>query len=98
MKQKHFEVLPIPVEKLKAKPAVQEVNREPISSPEATIKMLIEISSELAEKLKDQSYARREPQPKVVVIALEEFVKNNPVDPRPASEKNKKKVGRKRKN
>ena len=96
MKQKHFEVLPIPVEKLKAKTPVQ-ANTELITRNEPTIKILIEISSELAEKLKDQSYARRKLQTKVAVEALEEFIKNNPVEPRPDSEKNKKKVGRKRK-
>ncbi|OJW68765.1 MAG: hypothetical protein BGO68_04310 [Candidatus Amoebophilus sp. 36-38] len=96
MKQKQFDVLPIAIEKLREKPRIR-VSTESSPAQKTSIKILIEISSELSEKLKDQSYALRMPQPQVAVLALEEFCNNNPVEPRPESEKNKKKTGRKRK-
>lgn len=96
MKQKHFDVLPIPVEKLSNKPRTQATN-ESISKPRASIKTLIEINIELTEKLKDYAYSKRKTQPEVIINALEEFLSNNPVEPRPESVKNKSKVGRKRK-
>jgi hypothetical protein len=94
MKNKKFEVLPINIDKIK-----EESNLYAIKKPssETSIKMMLEINSELAEKLKDYAYWLRTTQGDVLLEAFAQFTKNNPVETRPESEKKKRKVGRKRK-
>ncbi len=94
MKQNQFEVLPIPIHKLKEQPKSQPTTTP---SPQNTIRISACISSELAEKLKDYVYWRRTTQQEVVIQALEALIKDKPIESRPESVKNRKKAGRKRK-
>jgi len=96
MSKTKFELLPIPVTKIKGRPNTQSVAGQ-IAESENEIRVVTSIGNELSEKLKDYVYWTRTTQRDVLAQAIEYFLKDKDIKSRPESEKSKEKTGRKRK-
>jgi hypothetical protein len=94
MKENKFEILPLPIHKVKEQQIIQLATSN-VSNGD--IRISVWINNELSEKLKDYVYWERITQQDVLLQALEEFLKNKNIKSRPESVKNRKRAGRKRK-
>ena len=89
MKEKDFELLPIPEIK-----SAKKTGSEPAAQPRPT-KMNFTISFELIEKLKDYAYWEGLTQQEVITDALALFLKDKKVKSRPEALKKRPRPGRK---
>jgi len=88
MKKFDFDPLPLPK---------HQVVENPQPTTSSTIRMCVDVYSELTEKIKDYAYWEGLTQQEVILQSLEHWLKNKPIKSRPATLKNRPKIGRKRK-
>lgn len=94
---KNFELIPLPTPKKGQ--ANEQPSAEPQTAPSAatTLRLFVDVSMDMADKLKDYAYWERLTQQETMLEALKQFLEGKAIKSRPEAVKNRKSVGRKRK-
>lgn len=91
--KKDFELVPLSAPKKTQQKQENVVEADSV----LTIRMFVDLTIEMAENIRDYAYWERLTQKETMLKAVEQFIKDNPVESRPDSVKNRKKPGKKRK-
>lgn len=92
--KKDFELVPLSAPKKTQQKQENVVEADSVP----TIRMFVDLTIEMTEKIRDYAYWERLTQKETMLKAVEQFIKDNPVESRPDSVKNRKRPGKKRKN